>query len=79
MSELVSRLTDDSAARTPATFLGTGGEGLRVPGLYSWRVNSNGAADLSRGLGVAVEPGLIYAGVAGATRSRSGRKSKNTH
>lgn len=37
-----------------------------------------GAADLSRGLDHPVTPGLIYAGLAGATRSRSGRKSKNT-
>lgn len=37
-----------------------------------------GAVDLSRGLGANVAPGLIYAGLAGATRSRSGRKSKNT-
>ena len=37
------------------------------PGLYSWWVDAAGAADLSRGLGIAVEPGLIYAGQAGAT------------
>ena len=37
-----------------------------------------GRRHLSRGLGQLVRPGLIYAGLAGATRSRSGRKSKNT-
>lgn len=78
VSELVARLTDESVALAPAKFLATGGDGLRAPGLYSWWVDSNGAVDLGRGLGVTVEPGLIYAGLAGATRSRSGRKSKNT-
>lgn len=78
VSELVSRLTDESVALAPATFLATGGDGLRAPGLYSWWVDSDGAVDLGRGLGVTVDPGLIYAGLAGATRSRSGRKSKNT-
>jgi hypothetical protein len=78
VSELVARLTDESIALSPATFLATGGDGLRVPGLYSWWVDSSGALDLGRGLGTTVDPGLIYAGLAGATRSRSGRKSKNT-
>lgn len=78
VGELVARLTDESVALAPATFLATGGDGLRAPGLYSWWVDSNGAVDLGRGLGVNVEPELIYAGLAGATRSRSGRKSKNT-
>jgi hypothetical protein len=49
-----------------------------MPGLYSWWVDSTGARDLTAGLGQIVEPGLIYAGLAGATRSRSGRKSTNT-
>lgn len=78
VSELVARLTTNTSALTPATFLATGGYGLRAPGLYSWWVDSNGAIDLSRGLGLAIKPGLIYAGLAGATRSRSGRTSKNT-
>lgn len=78
IGELVAQLTADDGGLTPATFLGTGGEGFRAPGLYSWWVDVTGAADLSRGLGVAVEAGLIYAGLAGATRSRSGRRSKNT-
>jgi hypothetical protein len=36
------------------------------------------AAEGESGLGRAIAPGLIYAGLAGATRSRSGRKSTNT-
>ena len=50
----------------------------RMPGLYSWWVDEQGARLLSAGLGHAVDPGLLYAGLAGATRSRSGRKSANT-
>lgn len=41
-------------------------------------IDGEGAEDLSRGLGEVVEPGLIYAGLAGATRARSGRRSTNT-
>lgn len=50
---------------------------LRVPGIYSWWVDDAGAADLTRGLGHLIEPGLVYAGLAGATRS-SGAPSTNT-
>jgi hypothetical protein len=51
---------------------------LRVPGLYSWWVDAAGAADLSRGLQLPVHAGLIYAGLAGATRWPSGNHSTNT-
>lgn len=76
-AELVERLRDSDKAIQPAYFLATGGTGLRAPGLYSWWADADGAIDLSRGLGQPVLPGLIYAGLAGATRA-SGRKSKNT-
>lgn len=76
-AELVERLRDSDRAIQPADFLATGGTGLRAPGLYSWWVDAGGAIDLSRGLGQPVLPGLIYAGLAGATRA-SGRQSKNT-
>lgn len=78
VSELVESLTAESRAVTPAKFVATEGEGLRSPGLYSWWVDASGADDLSRGLGQEIAPGLIYAGLAGATRVKSGRKSKNT-
>jgi hypothetical protein len=78
VTELLTMLTEVNEAITPEEFLASGGDGLRSPGLYSWWVDVRGAADLSRGLGQLVRPGLIYAGLAGATRSRSGRKSKNT-
>jgi hypothetical protein len=58
--------------------LAVGADGLRVPGLYSWWVDEAGAGDLAAGLGHRVESGLVYAGLAGATRWPSGQKSKNT-
>lgn len=41
-------------------------DGLELPGLYAWYVDSGGARDLTRGLGHTVAPGLIYAGQTGA-------------
>jgi hypothetical protein len=64
---LVQRLRCETAGMTPTTFLDRQGAGLRLPGLYSWWIDEAGAADLSRGLGLAVPAGLIYAGLAGAT------------
>ena len=51
---------------------------LARPGLYSWWVDEAGAGDLCRGLGLAVEPGLIYIGQTGATSSRIGKASAAT-
>ena len=41
-------------------------------------MDGTGAAELSTGLGLNLEPGLIYAGLAGATKWPSGKPSKNT-
>ncbi len=65
-------------AMTPSDLLARGRVGLDGPGLYSWWVDRDGAAELSSGLGEPLAPGLIYAGLAGATRTRSGRRSTNT-
>jgi hypothetical protein len=78
IAELIDMLTRAEDAISPPEFLAGAGDGLRSPGLYSWWVDEVGAADLSKGLRQTVQAGLIYAGLAGATRSRSGRKSKNT-
>jgi hypothetical protein len=51
---------------------------LRTPGLYSWWVDREGAADLSRGLGHPISAGLIYAGQAGATSGVNGKASAAT-
>ena len=78
IAELTDMLTRAEDAISPSEFLARAGDGLRSPGLYSWWVDEVGAAELSKGLRQTVHAGLIYAGLAGATRSRSGRKSKNT-
>lgn len=77
LTDLIDRLTDRGSTISPQEFLETGASRFRAPGLYSWWVDSQGAGDLGRGLGLPVEEGLIYAGLAGATRA-GGRKSKNT-
>jgi hypothetical protein len=76
--ELALRLRDFETAVTPDELLARGRSGLDGPGLYSWWVDEDGSGDLSLGLGRPVAAGLIYAGLAGATRSRSGRRSTNT-
>jgi hypothetical protein len=75
---LVARLRASQEAVTPSALLASGAAGLQTPGLYSWWVDEIGASELSLGLAHNVEAGLIYAGLAGATRSRSGKKSTNT-
>lgn len=77
-SWLVEMLIDESRAIALPDFLGTRGEGFRRPGLYSWWVNKAGAADLTEGLGVRIPHGLIYVGLAGATRWPSGKRSTST-
>jgi hypothetical protein len=77
-SEIVEALRDGDSAISPKVFAGRGKATVGHPGLYSWWVDQAGADDLSRGLGLTVECGLIYAGLAGATRWPSGKRSKNT-
>jgi hypothetical protein len=74
----VAVLLDEAAAVTPAEFLGTERKALNAPGLYSWWIDDTGATDLSNGLGLSAQPGLIYSGSAGATRWPSGKRSTNT-
>ena len=71
-------LSDPRLAISPQDFLARGPHGLQCPGLYSWWVDDEGAADLSRGLGEPVQVGLIYAGQAGARRWPSGQRSVST-
>lgn len=77
-SQMAEALLVDAEAVTPVDFLGRGSTGLRISGLYSWWIDREGADDLSAGLGQTIHAGLIYAGLAGATRSRSGKRSSNT-
>lgn len=75
---LVAQLLDRAAGQTPTEFLARGRKGQDGPGLYSWWVDTAGAAELTTGLAHPVEEGLIYAGAAGATRWPSGQASTNT-
>jgi hypothetical protein len=51
---------------------------LDRPGLYAWWVDEAGAAELSRGLDLALTPGRSYAGQAGATKWPSGKTGTST-
>lgn len=74
----VQALSDAAVALSPQEFIDRGRVPCDRPGLYSWWVDEEGAEDLSRGLILEVKPGLIYAGLAGATRWPSGMRSNNT-
>ena len=78
VDQFVEALRDSSSAVSPEAFADRGKATVDRPGLYSWWVDQAGAEDLSRGLGLLVECGLIYAGLAGATRWPSGKRSNNT-
>jgi len=78
LREVIERLGNSDGSMSPQEFVSTGGIGLRHPGMYSWWVDLAGAATLSAGLGHQIAPGLIYAGLAGATHTRSGKESSNT-
>ncbi len=77
-SDLARLLSDPARALSPKELRAGGHHDLMVPGLYSWWVDDHGAADLSRGLGIPVPSGLIYAGQAGATRWPSGHRTQGT-
>lgn len=51
---------------------------LDSPGLYSWWVDADGAADLARGLEAGIRSGRIYAGQTGATKWPSGKTGNAT-
>ncbi|SUF09238.1 MULTISPECIES: DUF6884 domain-containing protein [Rhodococcus] len=74
----VAGLLDHTHAMRPTQFLATDPAPWKRPGLYSWWVDAAGADDLTVGLDLPIAPGLIYAGLAGATRWPSGKRSSNT-
>jgi hypothetical protein len=78
LEEMVRDLTDGRSALSMPAFLASDRRALSAPGLYSWWVDAAGALDLTEGLGHPVRAGLIYAGLAGATRWPSGKRSANT-
>ena len=62
----------------PPRLAGDDGVVLDAPGLHSWWVDKEGAAQLSRGLGLTLEPGRVYLGQAGATRWPAGKPVATT-
>jgi hypothetical protein len=76
-STVIALLQDEFSALPLSEVISSGRTSLAVPGMYSWWVDDAGAADLSRGLTFPIPAGLIYAGLAGATRS-GGEASSNT-
>lgn len=78
IESLVASLRDESSAVSPKEFLAAGSNGRKSPGLYSWWVDTEGALELTGGLGYRVSTGMIYAGLAGATHWPSGKRSSNT-
>ena len=74
----VAKLSLGTAAMSPDAFRMADRASLSRPGLYSWWADDQGAADLGAGLGHHLQPGMIYAGLAGATRWPSGKRSTNT-
>jgi hypothetical protein len=78
ITTLVNYLSDSTRTVSPAELRASSRAALSSPGLYSWWVDDAGADDLSRALSAPVRPGLVYAGLAGATRWPSGKSSSNT-
>lgn len=76
--DLAHALRYIQTAVAPGEFLARGKAEVDRRGLYSWWVDEGGAEDLSRGLRLPLRPGMIYAGLAGATRWPSGQRSNNT-
>ncbi|MBE3033746.1 MAG: hypothetical protein IMZ74_11185 [Actinobacteria bacterium] len=66
------------AGEWPPRLAGDGVFVLDAPGLHSWWVDKEGAAQLSRGLGLTLEPGRIYLGQAGATKWPLGKPVATT-
>ncbi|QZY29698.1 DUF6884 domain-containing protein [Nocardioides coralli] len=72
------RLADESVATSASNGRLLSRTELAGPGLYAWFVDDSGAADLARGLGEPVAPGLIYVGQTGATKWPTGTRSAST-
>lgn len=77
VDQLVTELVNEAAA-LPCSAFPWGRSDLRQPGLYSWWVDTDGAHELTAGLGHRVPTGLVYAGQAGASSSVAGRERQST-
>ena len=72
-SELIGQ-----AAVDPVALASSSDPRLKLPGMYAWWVNDNGAKQLSAGLGHSIAEGLIYSGQTGATKWPSGKRGSGT-
>lgn len=79
VTRLVKELGDESRRVSVDEFLTSSDASFDLPGIYAWWIDSVGAAELSVGFGPdeKLDSGLLYAGLAGATRT-NGKSSKNT-
>ncbi len=75
---VIATLADATKSYSPGELAALERLQLDGCGLYSWFVDGEGAATLSKGLGHLVEPGLVYVGQTGATRWPSGLPSGAT-
>ena len=73
--DIVAFLTD-AAQRVPSAHFRGSPRDWDGPGLYCWWVDAVGAGDLARGIGEELHAGLLYAGQAGAGKSKSTLKSR---
>ena len=75
--EAVTQLGDQSLARDTGTFPWADVD-LASPGLYAWYVDVEGSHDLTSGLGHRIQPGLVYAGQAGAQQPGAQKENAAT-
>ncbi len=75
----VRRLTDARGRVAPTALHRL--SGTAEPGIYAWFVDVEGAGQLADGVGLPVDPGLIYAGQAGAGQSHAtlGSRIRDNH
>ncbi|WP_460811014.1 DUF6884 domain-containing protein [Nocardioides salsibiostraticola] len=79
VARFVTDLRAHESAITPPDFVaGNVSIDIDQAGLYSWWVDEPGANELARGLEFPLTAGMIYAGLAGATKWPSGKRSTNT-
>ncbi|MFI6518643.1 DUF6884 domain-containing protein [Spirillospora sp. NPDC050679] len=75
---IAARLADPAAPLSIPEYRASDKRPLTSPGVYGLWVDESGAQDLAAGLGLPLEPGLLYVGEAGATKQPEGKRSANT-
>ncbi|MGI5164775.1 DUF6884 domain-containing protein [Spirillospora sp. CA-253888] len=78
LGAIAARLADPAACLSIPEYRAADKTPLTSPGVYGLWVDESGAQDLTAGLGLPLEPGLLYVGEAGATKRPEGKRSANT-